>query len=523
MIPDLQLLEDYALAKSQDAFTQLVQRHLDLVYTAALRQVRSPQLAEEISQSVFADLARAAEKLEPDTILIAWLYQVTRRTAIDVVRRESRRQARERLAVEMAAMNTATDWTHIEPLLDDAMEALDDTDRAAILLRYFENKSLREVGQSLGTSDDAAQKRVSRAVEQLRKFFSKRGVGIGAGGLMVLISTNAVQSAPVALATSISTAAVLAGGTIHTSTAIVTTKVIAMTIMQKLLVTASVVLLAGAGVYEARQASRLTGETQMLRQKQTAVQAQIQLLENERDEATNRLAELLAENSPLKANPHMAELLELRSEVAQFKDAAAKKENDPIQSAAEDLLAKVEQLKQRLDQSPDKKIPEIQILTPTDWINVSLKAILTNNISTQYALSQLRIAAKDRFAPMMAQALRNYTHASGGELPNDLSQLKPYFDSTVGDEILGRYKLLHTGHLSDVPSEDMLVAEKAVVDERLDSLYSIGLDRSALNSSPVTASEAGPAERSSNTFRVYRDANRGATMPRLGAPARPDV
>src|ERR1044071_2637236 len=126
MIPDSQLLQDYTSAKSQDAFTQLVRRHLDLVYSAALRQVRSPQLAEEISQSVFADLARAAEKLKPNTLLTAWLYQVTRRTAIDVVRRESRRQARERLAVEMAAMNTAADWTHIEPLLDDAMEALDD-------------------------------------------------------------------------------------------------------------------------------------------------------------------------------------------------------------------------------------------------------------------------------------------------------------------------------------------------------------------------------------------------------------
>jgi len=169
MTADLELLRDYACEKSQEAFAELVRRHVDLVYSAALRQVRSPQLAEEVGQSVFTDLARDAANLKPDTILTAWLYQVTRRTAIDVVRRESRRQARERLAVEMAAMNTATDWTHIEPLLDDAMEALDETDRAAILLRYFENKSLREVGQSLGTSDDAAQKRVSRAVERLRE------------------------------------------------------------------------------------------------------------------------------------------------------------------------------------------------------------------------------------------------------------------------------------------------------------------------------------------------------------------
>src|SRR5215469_4940718 len=183
MTADSQLLDCYLREKSQDAFAELVRRHLNLVYSAALRQVRSPQLAEEVSQSVFTDLARDAHKLKPNTVLTAWLYRVARRTAIDVVRRESRRQARERLAVEMAAMNTASDWTQIEPLLDEAMDALDETDRAAVLLRYFDNKSLREVGQALGTSDDAAQKRVSRAVERLRNLLAKRGVTVGASGL----------------------------------------------------------------------------------------------------------------------------------------------------------------------------------------------------------------------------------------------------------------------------------------------------------------------------------------------------
>src|SRR6185436_3185300 len=106
------------------------------------RQVRSPQLAEEVAQSVFIDLARNAARLKPNTILAAWLYEVTRRTGIDVVRGEVRRQLREQIANEMNAMNATTaDWTHIEPLLDEAMHALDDTDRSAVLLRYFENKS----------------------------------------------------------------------------------------------------------------------------------------------------------------------------------------------------------------------------------------------------------------------------------------------------------------------------------------------------------------------------------------------
>jgi RNA polymerase sigma factor (sigma-70 family) len=158
MTSDLDLLRQFARENSQDAFTELVQRHVNLVYSAALRQVRSPQLAEDVAQSVFADLARDAVKLKPDTVLTAWLYAVTRRTAVDVIRKESRRQLREQIAVEMNAMNaTEATWTDIELLLDEAVAALNDTDRAAVLLRYFENKSLREVGQQLGMGDDAAQ------------------------------------------------------------------------------------------------------------------------------------------------------------------------------------------------------------------------------------------------------------------------------------------------------------------------------------------------------------------------------
>jgi RNA polymerase sigma factor (sigma-70 family) len=191
---DLQLLERYTRQHAEEAFAEIVRRHIDLVFSAALRQVRSPHLAEEVAQSAFCDLARQAHCLAPDTILSAWLYQVTRRTAIDVVRREARRQAREQAACELNAMNTpAADWTHVEPLLDEAMQELEDADRAAVLLRYFENKSLREVGQTLGTTEDAARKRVSRAVDRLRDTLARRGVAVGASGLAALISANAVE------------------------------------------------------------------------------------------------------------------------------------------------------------------------------------------------------------------------------------------------------------------------------------------------------------------------------------------
>jgi RNA polymerase sigma factor (sigma-70 family) len=289
-----------------------------LVHSAALRQVRSPQLAEEVAQSVFTDLARNAAKLTttPDAapVLTAWLYQVTRRTAIDVVRREARRQLREQIATDLNAMNaTAADWTHIEPLLDEAMAALDETDRTAVLLRYFENQSLREVGVTLGTSDDAAQKRVSRAVERLREFFAKRGVTVGASGLAVVISANAVQAAPVGLALTISTAAALTGTTLATTATVTATKAIAMTALQKTIVTATIAVLAGAGIYEARQASQLRDQVQTLQQQQAPMADQIQQLQAGYENATNTIVALKEEFARSQKND--SELLKLRGEV----------------------------------------------------------------------------------------------------------------------------------------------------------------------------------------------------------------
>jgi RNA polymerase sigma factor (sigma-70 family) len=340
MMPDLDLLRQYARHRSEEAFASLVRRHLNLVYSAALRQVRSPQLAEEVAQSVFTDLSRNAASFAAGTILAAWLYQVTRRTAIDVVRREVRRQARERIATEMNTMNAAasSDWTHIEPLLDEAMEALDDTDRAAILLRYFENKSLREVGQTLGTSDDAAQKRVSRAVERLREFFTKRGVTVGASGLVLVISTNAVQAAPVGLAVTISTAAAMAGTAASTSTAIAATKTIAMTTLQKTIAGAMLAVAVGTGIYEARQVSTLRARNQTLEQQQAPLTRQIQQLQSERDDASNRVVSLTLELATAKKNN--SELLKLRGEVgmlraqlADVRSATSQSKQPPLATA----------------------------------------------------------------------------------------------------------------------------------------------------------------------------------------------
>jgi RNA polymerase sigma factor (sigma-70 family) len=235
---DQQLLQRYTQEHAEDAFAEIVRRHVNLVYSAALRQVQSPQLAKDVSQAVFTDLARNAGALRRDSILSAWLYEVTRRTAIDLIRKEARRQLREQVYTEMNAINaTPEEWRDITPHLDAAMEELDKDDRAAVLLRFFENKSLREVGEELGVSDDAARKRVGRAVERLREFLSKRGVTAGAAGLVILISDNAVQAAPGELAAGI-TGAALAGAPVAAATVGVA-KIFTATALQKVLIVAS--------------------------------------------------------------------------------------------------------------------------------------------------------------------------------------------------------------------------------------------------------------------------------------------
>ena len=312
----------------QDAFTALVERHLNLVYSAALRQVRSPQLAEEISQSVFTQLARHAASFKPGTILPAWLHQVTHHAAIDVLRSEGRRQAREQIASEMSRLmdENTVDWTLIEPLLDEAVQTLDEGDRAAIIMRFFENKSLREVGEALGTTDDAAQKRVSRALERLREHFVRHKIAAAAAGLAAVLSAHAVQAAPVGLSGTVATGSLAtAGFSVTTSSLLTTTKVIAMTTLQKVAVGVVLVGAAVTIVYQQHRVSQLQLQNEAFVKQQTddkALSAQIAQLQKERDAASNDLASASQEIATLKNRP--TEVLKLRGQVGTLQDEKAK-------------------------------------------------------------------------------------------------------------------------------------------------------------------------------------------------------
>src|SRR6266404_1107622 len=321
-LTDQELLRDYTERRSEAAFAGLVRRHLDLVYSAALRMVRDPHLAEDVTQSAFMMLAQNARQLTERPVLSRWLHRTAQNLAANTVRSDVRRRAREH---EAAAMNdllaNQSDalWEHIAPQLDAALGELSEPDRDALLLRYFERKSAREMAQTLGVSDEAAQKRVSRAVERLREFFAKRGVTIGASGLVVALSAKAVQAAPIGLAATISTAAALAGTTIAATTTATVTKTIAMTTLQKTMIGATLAAAVGTGIFEARQASTMRSQVQTLQQQQAPLDQQMEGLRQERDQAAEKLEASQQENERLRQDA--AEVPKLRGELARLRSA----------------------------------------------------------------------------------------------------------------------------------------------------------------------------------------------------------
>ena len=213
MKDDVELLKEYAQARSEDAFAELVRRHLPLVYSAAMRQVGGDQaLAKDVAQTVFIALARKAAALSRQPPLAGWLYISTRFAASNAVRQEQRRRVRERKAIDMqepfgtSAPEPA--WEALSPVLDEAMAQLDVTDRHAVLLRFFECKQLKAVGAALEMTEDAARMRISRALERLRTLLEQRGVVISATALGAALAEEAVGAAPAGLAPAVSAAAV---------------------------------------------------------------------------------------------------------------------------------------------------------------------------------------------------------------------------------------------------------------------------------------------------------------------------
>ncbi len=209
---DSELLRLYATERSEKAFAELVRRHLGLVYHAALRQCGGDShRAEDVAQTVFTDLARKAKDLSARPVLAGWLYTSARYAAAQAVRTEVRRQTREAEAVVMNEPETAVDWEQLRPVIDEALDALGEPDREAVLLRFFEGRPFAEIGRQFTVSEDAARMRVDRALEKMRGVLARHGVTSTAAALGAALAGQAVAAVPAGLAASI-TGAALGGG-----------------------------------------------------------------------------------------------------------------------------------------------------------------------------------------------------------------------------------------------------------------------------------------------------------------------
>lgn len=216
MTDDMRLVWEYVEAGSEAAFSKIVERHINLVYSVSLRCVRDSHLAEEVTQGAFCILAQKASTLNSSTILSAWLCRTARNIAFNAMTMTRRRQLREQEAY-MRSIPTeplyADSWSQIEPCLEEAMGELGQKEHAALVLRFFEGKSFKSIAAEVGSSEAAAKMRVNRGLEKLRRTLEKRGMAISAAVIAGAVSANSIQAAPIGLAASV-TAVALKGTTV---------------------------------------------------------------------------------------------------------------------------------------------------------------------------------------------------------------------------------------------------------------------------------------------------------------------
>ena len=316
---DMVLLAEYGRLESEEAFANLVKRHVDLVYSIALRHVHVPAHAEEITQAVFIILARKAGNLGHLQVLEGWMHETTRLTALNFLRGERRRQFREQEAYMESSLQTQPDtdaWKSFAPLLDEAMAQLNSKDRDSLILRFFKDRSVREVADAMGLKENAAQQRILRAVEKLRSFFSRRGVVVPAAAVTAAITAHSVQAAPGSLAISVTAVAVAKGTVASTSTLILikgALKTMAWTKFQSTIAAGVIALsLAAPFLLQQTASAKLRAVDESLQQQA----AKASSLKSENDRLSRAAA------GALLSEEQLADLQKLRAEMAALQPEA---------------------------------------------------------------------------------------------------------------------------------------------------------------------------------------------------------
>ncbi|HUR46962.1 MAG TPA: sigma-70 family RNA polymerase sigma factor [Candidatus Saccharimonadales bacterium] len=368
------ILFRYVQDRSEDAFAQLVERFLPMVYSAALRQVNGDAaLASDVTQLVFTDLARNAPTLPLNVVLSGWLYRHTCFTASKAVRGERRRKAREDEAMLMQKLNEGSEppWKHIEPLLDEGLQALGASDRNAIVLRFFDGRDLQGVGDAMGTTQDAAQKRISRALEKLRRFFSKKGLACSTVGLASGLTSQSLLVVPPGLGSIVVSTAMAAGTTATSSFSFFTFG--KFILMQKLKATAlTTLVLIGVGtplVLQQQSVHRLRRENAALRDLQT----------NSKLESPATAANSLSASEEERLSREHAELLRLRAETSRLRTQL--QELARLQEANKKLLGNSSATNAAgLNFVPSETWADVGFASPLDSLQTAHWAIRHGNI-----------------------------------------------------------------------------------------------------------------------------------------------
>lgn len=410
---DSALIQEFVAHDSQTAFAEIVHRYTDFVYSAALRQVNGDSgLASDVSQTVFLDLGRKARSLDGNISLPGWLHRATRLAALAVLRARERRSVREREAFrvqEFERMETSFDWDAVRNVIDEALDNLNETERRAVLLRYFQKRTFTEISAALCITEDAARMRVDRSLEKLRLLLTKKGVTSTSAALSAALTTQSVISAPAGLSSSIALAATAAFAQ-STSTSLLT--IMATT---KLKTTIAAIIAAGAAAIATHE-----------HQKAKALEMRVTTAESEILNSPPNASQKAPSNGEMELNQLRAEhseLMRLRAEVAELR----KNQSSPTTAAA------------RSKQEDE----------PSDPVKEANKTI---------SMARMNYVAGWGIAFILTAG------ENGGMMPKSFAEAAKHYPAQAAPVMSAfdpdKFEIVFSGSLNEVPPQTIIVREK---------------------------------------------------------------
>jgi RNA polymerase sigma factor (sigma-70 family) len=434
------LLCEYARHGSDAAFAELVRRHINMVYTTALRRARGDSaMAEDIAQRVFVDLAARARSLPANVILAGWLYRHTSFVAATFLRSEHRRRVRERASMELRDHDEPTDWSAVAPVLEEAMESLPARDRDALVLRFLDQQPLAQVGASLGISEDAARMRVDRALDRLRALLARRGARSTVAALALALGQHATLSAPHGLAASIAAHAISGAAVAATFASAGSTATAGFmgTMTTKFTLSAAALITAGAvttAIVESN--ARKSIEDQL-----TTVRMDLNAATDLANAAGARAT--ASEADAAEWRTQRAEIMELRDKAARLREL--QQELDRLRTENKDMeAARADVVTRKPDSNAEDAAAEFE----------------------RQVVQGLALARMNYLKDWMLAFINFAQEEGGGVIPTSFTEAAKFFPKDPSDpaSVLdpNRFEIVYDGSLSEVadPARTIVIREK---------------------------------------------------------------